>query len=80
MLYIEPGDAARTASAQHIAQLASDPEVGLEAITAGLLDLSMFLLFNLAKAENAEGGTEGMIQKAQEILQTISMRKFPEAE
>jgi len=79
MLYIEQGDDARAAAGDHIARLAEDPDIGLTTITAGLLDLSMFLLFNLAKALGRDGGDGEMAQAAREILQVISMEQFPNA-
>ena len=68
-LWLEPGPEARARAVEHIASLQYDPgSPGSDNIIAGLLNLSMMLIMNLAR----EQGAEHIDTRAHEILQELS--------
>lgn len=76
-LWMESGDSARLKAAEHIADLTHDRDgPGPDKIIVGLLNLSMFLVYRLAKAEGATTATD-IGQRGSEILRELSP-KLPE--
>jgi hypothetical protein len=68
-LWMEPGEEARRNAAEHISKLRHDPGgPGADPIIVGLLNLSMLLVLQLAKAE----GADDIAKRAGEILRELS--------
>jgi hypothetical protein len=77
MLWIEPGMDARQRAAAHISNVLGPDETGRWSTTiAGLLNLSMLMVVELAKERGAVG-TDAVTARAQEILRDLSL-KLPE--
>jgi hypothetical protein len=74
-LWLEPASE-RLNAAKHIAELAHDPDgPGADRIITGLLNLSMWLVLDLAKERGATA--EDMRERAMEYLRDFS-RQLPE--
>jgi hypothetical protein len=77
-LWMESGDAARLSAIQHIQRILNEPDGPSAAmsIISGLLNLSMLLVFTLAREQGAETD-DALTEKAGDILRDWS-RQFPE--
>lgn len=72
-LWLEPGDAARRAAAEHISEVlnqAGNPPT--EAVIAGQLNLSMLLLLTLARERGHEAAT--LLDAGRTILRELAVR------
>jgi hypothetical protein len=68
-LWMESGDTARLSALQYIQRVLNEPDgPSAMSVISGLLNLSMFLLYELAEAQ----GAEDLQQRANEYLRNLS--------